>query len=117
MSKICEGLQLEQKRRTETEIEETARIPHASWIVQEPQRRPDGNIDEELIGLYYSIESQLPGFQSRIIQFIGSHDGEGTTMIAQELGRLVATELRKSVLLFDADSKHKPAPAQSAPHE
>jgi protein-tyrosine kinase len=61
------------------------------------------HMEEEMLGLYQSIESMLPHCPRKIIQFIGSQEGEGTSTIAGEFARAAAFKIGKSVLLLDAD--------------
>lgn len=116
MSKIYEALQLEQKRRAEENYNTPIIEKTVPLFAEEYNEDRDRSLEQEMIGLYYSIESQLQGSDSRVVQFIGSQEGEGTSMVAHELARVVSVELRKSVLLFDADSKHKHLPAPREIH-
>jgi len=61
------------------------------------------HIDEEMLNLYQGIESLLPHCPRKIVQFIGSQEGEGTSTIAMEFARTAAFKIGKSVLLLDAD--------------
>ena len=60
-------------------------------------------MEGEMIGLYHSIDSLLPDFETRVIQFIGSNEGEGTSTIVREFGKVVAEKFEKSVLVLDTD--------------
>jgi protein-tyrosine kinase len=60
------------------------------------------HIEEEMLNLYQSIESLLPQRPRKIILFIGSQEGEGTSTIAREFARAAAFKIGKSVLLLDA---------------
>lgn len=59
------------------------------------------NIDEEMVGLYHTIESLLQDKEKIALQFIGSHKGEGTTTLTNEFARIAADTFKKSVLLID----------------
>jgi Mrp family chromosome partitioning ATPase len=63
-------------------------------------------MEEEMLLLYKAIESLLPSPSRKIIQFIGSRKGEGTSTVIRELALLAATKIGKSVLLLDADRFH-----------
>jgi Mrp family chromosome partitioning ATPase len=118
MSKIYEALQLEQRRRVgrdeALEIEHKrreAKLEEKPVITSLPEAylvesAIDG-MEEEMIGLFYAVESQLPSLKSKIIQFVGSQEGEGASTLIHEFGRVAAVELGKSVLLFDADLAHR----------
>lgn len=59
-------------------------------------------IREEIIGLYHTIDSLMPDITCPIIQFIGSHTGEGVSTISREFARIAAGNFGRSVLLLDA---------------
>lgn len=58
---------------------------------------------EEMIRLYINVEAALPPAGHRMIQFVGSRRGEGTSTLARAYAKVVATEFGKRVLLLDAD--------------
>lgn len=66
------------------------------------------NAEEEMAGLYYSIGSLLSGVENKMIQFIGSHMGEGTTTLVREFARVCAVTFGRAVLLLDAASSEPP---------
>lgn len=59
-------------------------------------------IKDEIIGLYHTIDSLMPDTSSPIIQFVGSHTGEGVSTINREFARIAAENFGRSVLLLDA---------------
>ncbi len=58
---------------------------------------------EEMAALYYSINALLPDCQSKIIQFIGANEGEGTTTITRALARVISEKFGKSVRIVDTE--------------
>ena len=62
--------------------------------------------DQNLIALFQNVMSLIPNRKSRIIQFIGTKDGEGTTTLTNEFAKYIALKLNKSVLLVDAHNKY-----------
>lgn len=64
---------------------------------------PSFGMEEEMISLRHSIDSLLPGPGKRIIQFIGSTEGEGTSTIVREFARVSTLKFGETVLLMDAD--------------
>jgi Mrp family chromosome partitioning ATPase len=66
---------------------------------------PDPDMKPEMLRLYRTIETLLPQIESHVLQFIGTQEGEGTSTIVREFARIAATEIGKSVLLLDADSR------------
>lgn len=61
----------------------------------------DVTLEDEMISLYQTIDSLLPTVDHKVIQFIGSKEGEGTSTIVREFARAVALKLDKLVLLLD----------------
>jgi Mrp family chromosome partitioning ATPase len=61
------------------------------------------DMEEEMISLHHSIESVLLEPRKKIIQFIGSTEGEGTSTIVREFARVSALRFGETVLLMDAD--------------
>jgi Mrp family chromosome partitioning ATPase len=51
--------------------------------------------------LYQSMVMLLPNRESRIVQFQGTQQGEGTSTLVRELACLAAIKLKKKVLLLD----------------
>ena len=66
------------------------------------------DLEEEMTRLYQSIQGLVPVPQKKIIQFMGSKSGEGTSTIVRELARVAVTKFGKSVLVWDAQL-HKPS--------
>ena len=60
-------------------------------------------MDAEMLTLYQSVESLLAKIPRKLILFIGSQPGEGTSTLARGFATLAAVHLNKKVLLFDAD--------------
>ena len=99
MSKIYEALQHAYKEKTVPE-ERHSNVPASfKTAVQGPHLE----MDEEMLGLYKSIDTLLPATPNKVIQFIGTSVGEGTSTIARAFARLSATRVGCSVLLLDAD--------------
>jgi capsular exopolysaccharide synthesis family protein len=60
-------------------------------------------IGEEMLSLHKVIDTLLPDVKNRVIQFIGSRAGEGTSTIVREFAKIAADRIGHSVLLLDAD--------------
>ncbi|MGA3115085.1 MAG: CpsD/CapB family tyrosine-protein kinase [Syntrophobacteraceae bacterium] len=101
MSKIYEAL--EQAYRARAGSDKLVTVPHMSKIFTD---QPQINVEEEMLCLYNNIDSLLPNIDKRIIQFIGSRQGEGTSTIVREFAKMAATLIGKSVLLLDANRVH-----------
>lgn len=60
-------------------------------------------MDAELLTLYQAVESFLAEIPGKIVLFIGSLPGEGTSTLARGFATLAAENMNKRVLLLDAD--------------
>jgi capsular exopolysaccharide synthesis family protein len=58
---------------------------------------------QEMFSLYKVIDTMVPDISNRVVQFIGSRSGEGTSTIIREFARIAAEGIGRSVLLMDAD--------------
>lgn len=65
------------------------------------KHQEDVDLEDEMVALYQTIDSLLPMANHKVIQFIGSKQGEGTSTIVREFARAVALKLDKLVLLLD----------------
>jgi protein-tyrosine kinase len=72
--------------------------------LEHPSKNSKLRMEEEMIGLYQNINSLLSHFPKKVIQFIGSHEGEGTSTIIHEFARVLA-KFNKLVLIVDADGR------------
>ncbi len=59
--------------------------------------------EKEMATLYQNIEALVGQPRKKIIQFIGSHPGEGTSTIARDFARFSASRLGKKVLFLEGD--------------
>ena len=67
---------------------------------------PSPLIMEEESRLYQNLFALLPDSTKKVIQFIGSRKGEGTSTVVREFARVSARKFEKKVLLLDADQSH-----------
>jgi len=101
MTKIYEALeQAGQARTDDTGPLEPFQPSEATLYSGAPK------MEGRMIGLYHTISSLLPSHRGKIIQFIGSRRGEGTSTLVRELANVSTLNLGKSVLLLDADHYH-----------
>jgi len=75
-----------------------------------PAATPRFHEESELLALAQTIATLLPNPNQRVIQFIGSKAGEGTSTLIREFALTVAQHSSKPVLLIEADSN---APSQA----
>jgi len=69
-------------------------------------------MEEEMIDLYTTIAGVFPGPGTKLLQFIGSREGEGTSTLIREFARVAYVRFNKSVFLLDAIS-----PTSRHPHD
>jgi len=105
MSKIYEALQHAQTQKKGKEGA-TSSPP----VAFDTPRSPEKDFGEEMLSLYKVLDTLLPHSGSKILQFIGSREGEGVSTIVREFARVSADLIGHSVLLLDADRHH---PTQS----
>jgi protein-tyrosine kinase len=119
MSKIYEAL--EHARREVQEVRQPIEKEAVEKRVETPPEQPltaapavpyvlsveqELSLEREMTALYQSINSLLSGVSHKVIQFISSRPGEGTSTIIRELARVTATLMGRSVLLLDTDRTH-----------
>jgi capsular exopolysaccharide synthesis family protein len=97
MSKIYEALQQAHKQKKTSgksvEIILPLDLAHNEEI----------DMGQEMYSLYKVIDAMLPDTSKRVLQFIGSRPGEGTSTVVREFARIAAERIGASVLLMDAD--------------
>jgi capsular exopolysaccharide synthesis family protein len=62
-------------------------------------------MEEAMVCLYLAIAAAFVDGSQKIIQFVSSRQGEGTSTIVKELARISAVRMGKSVLIIDADRR------------
>ncbi len=67
---------------------------------------PIPSLEKGMLLLFQRIEALVPDRNNKVIQFIGSKQGEGTSTITREFARTLAFCIGKRVLLVDADRFH-----------
>lgn len=106
MSKIYEALQ--QAQREQGRVRKLPVVPTPTVPRGSPARNLELSMEKEVISLYQTIDSLLPNLAKKVIQFIGSLEGEGTSTIAREFARVSATTFNDRVLLLDGN-RNKPS--------
>lgn len=102
MSKIYDALEHARKEKIIIE-EQVAPSPTPMITTNGIQNGLAIDMEEEMVSLYQTVSSALPGLVSRVVMFIGSQSNEGTSTIAREFARTVSLRMEKSVLLMDLD--------------
>jgi Mrp family chromosome partitioning ATPase len=68
--------------------------------------KKDARMEESIIALLQNINAALPNQKSKVIQFISSRAGEGTSRVVRRFARMLSEQLNQSVLLLDSDRNH-----------
>jgi protein-tyrosine kinase len=108
MSKIYEALQNVQQVGKEVDIKKSEVDVKKKELTRTSDAKllpslVDADFDSEMVTLYQNIEARLPDLSKKVIQFIGSREGEGTSTIVKEFAKVVAKRLGKSLFLLNAD--------------
>jgi Mrp family chromosome partitioning ATPase len=61
------------------------------------------SMDEEMIALHQRLDALLPDHPKRVIEFIGSREGEGTSTVVEAFARVSAAQFGRRVLLLNMD--------------
>ena len=101
MTKIFEALK--QQPREKARI--LTRLPEITDETA-PKQGPGSDFEESMISLYQGLENTLPDRDRKVLQFVASRRGEGTSTIVKEFSRVVTEKFGKSVLVLDADQAH-----------
>jgi protein-tyrosine kinase len=88
------------------EMNDSSKISHKDNNIEDSFLRSLRDNDEEMLSIYQNINILLPDLTTRIIQFISSYEGEGTTTIVQNLAKIITLNLEKIVLILDANRSH-----------
>jgi protein-tyrosine kinase len=98
-------------------IKRAARAQSLAWpfldseeAAQGPPLRPALDMEEEMIDLYTIIAALLPFPGGKLLQFIGSREGEGTSTLIREFARVACVRFNKSVFVLDLISSLRPQP-------
>lgn len=97
MSKIYEALEQAHKQR------KTSGKNLDVIMYRDLTQNEEVEMSQEMLSLYKVIEATLPDTSNRVLQFIGSSPGEGTSTVVREFARIAADRIGRSVLLMDAD--------------
>jgi Mrp family chromosome partitioning ATPase len=103
MSKIYEALQNVHRQKKGKEAS-----PPAVPVPFAPPEPAGFGMEDEMLSLFKIVETLLTYGQSKIVQFIGTRVGEGTSTIVREFARVTADLIGHTVLLLDAD-RHQPS--------
>jgi protein-tyrosine kinase len=115
MGKIYQALQQARKNRSRFLVDGGVResSPASPEAVFEDMFLPltlELEAEKEMAALYQNIEAPVGQARKKIIQFIGSLPGEGTSTIARDFVRFLASRLGKKVLLLEGDPANPSGP-------
>lgn len=92
-------------RERDVTEEQKTRVP-AYVTGRYPAKLLASEMEMEMIGLYQSVDSLLSSCKGKVVQFIGSLEGEGVSTMTREFAKVSATKFERSVLLMDADYRN-----------
>jgi Mrp family chromosome partitioning ATPase len=73
-------------------------------------------MEEEMVRLHQHLDALLPEDAHRVIQFIGSREGEGTSTVVREFASVSATRFDQRVLLLEMNRHaHAQGPSEVGP--
>jgi protein-tyrosine kinase len=104
MAKIYEALQnykQNYKLLPGPDFQEAGSNPGPSLPTLPPPQVVDN--EREMAELFQNLEAALSQLPQKILLFIGSQEGEGTSTVARNFALFTAIRLRKKVLLLDGD--------------
>jgi Mrp family chromosome partitioning ATPase len=102
MAKIYEALE---HAKLEVLVGVPEREPSRSGGASASTHSPEPILEQE-IRLYQNLVAVISDSTRKMIQFIGSREGEGTSTVVREFARISANKFGKLVLLLDADRYH-----------
>jgi len=102
MTKIYEALE---NAKVEVFQGESKTYPPRPGETASPSTFSGSAIAKE-IRVYQALASVIQDSTRKVIQFIGSRTGEGTSTVVREFARVSAAKFGKSVLVLDADQHH-----------
>ena len=118
MSNIYDALQSSQGKRLAVTNELNQQNDEPPPSLPKPRKsksftsNPRFHEESELLALAQTIATLLPNPNQRVIQFIGSREGEGTSTLIREFALTVTQHSSKPVLLIEADS-NQPSQARA----
>jgi len=102
MGKIYEALEKAQQERR-------GQKKPPMFVVLPPGEPPSTGFEvvaeKEMVTLSRSIDALLETSPKKVLQFIGSQPGEGTSTVVRDFAMVSAARLGKTVLLLDADTR------------
>jgi protein-tyrosine kinase len=94
MSNIYEALEQACRERSATGLNQQLPVPvHRSRAI---------TLTEEMAWLHHQINFLLPSKTHKLIQFVGTHGGEGVSTIVREFAKVAVERYGKSVLVLDS---------------
>jgi len=102
MTKIYEALE---NAKVEV-LDEGPEIPSSHRPIFSSSSKLSEMVVEKEIRVYQNLGAVISDSTKKVIQFIGSREGEGTSTVIREFARVSASKFGKSVLLLDADQYH-----------
>lgn len=100
MGKVLDALR-EAERRNRVLKERFGQLPEPATA--RLLETPKAGTEDQMTGLYYTVESLLAGEGTKTVQIIGSQLGDGASTVACSFAQAVAYRLNKVLLLLSSD--------------
>jgi len=104
VAKIYEALEYMQRSQKGSPQERKQPVS-PSPVLSSPQQLQSG-IEGEMVRLYQNLHAALSDLTKKVVVFIGSRQGEGTSTIVREFAKVAASRFDRSVVLLDANPHH-----------
>ena len=101
MAKIYEALEYMQRSRKMSPQERKPPV-FPSPALSSPEQL-QSEFEGEMVRLYQNLHASLSDLTKKVILFVGSRQGEGTSTIVREFAKVVASRFDRSVVLLDAN--------------
>ena len=101
MAKIYEALEYMQRSKKGPPQERKPPVS-PSPVLSFPQQL-QSEIEGEMVRLYQNLHASLSDLTKKVVLFVGSRQGEGTSTIVREFAKVAASRFDRSVVLLDAN--------------
>jgi protein-tyrosine kinase len=104
VTKIYEALEYIQ--RSNKGPQQERKPPVSPSPVSSSPHQLQSEIEGEMVRLYQNLHTSLSDLTKKVVLFVGSRQGEGTSTIVREFAKVVASRFDRSVVLLDANPHH-----------
>jgi len=101
VAKIYEALEYMQHAKRGSPQAKKSDVPPPP--VSSSPHQLQSEIEGEMVRLYQNLHASLSDVTKKVVLFVGSRQGEGTSTIVREFAKVVASRFDRSVVLLDAN--------------